>query len=82
LSKFWKPHYKNTIKILIYFYFCRGKISYHTEPPEDNEIHISSAIVTEVAQEFDLEKYDKENLAPQQEMDTEIATSTSAGKIQ
>jgi nuclear GTP-binding protein len=34
-----------------------GKIKYHTLPPEDDseEVHVSSAIVTEVAKEFDLE---------------------------
>lgn len=33
-----------------------GKIKYYTVPPEDdNQVHVSSAIVTEVAKEFDLD---------------------------
>ncbi|RZC31879.1 GN3L Grn1, MMR HSR1, and/or FeoB N domain containing protein [Asbolus verrucosus] len=36
-----------------------GKIKYYTIPPEDdNPVHISSAIVTEIAKEFDLDTFE------------------------
>lgn len=37
-----------------------GKIKYYTLPPEENEndIHISSSIVSEVAKEFDLDSFE------------------------
>ncbi|XP_018576032.1 guanine nucleotide-binding protein-like 3 homolog [Anoplophora glabripennis] len=43
-----------------------GKIKYYTLPPEENEndVHISSSIVTEVAKEFDLDSFES--------METEI----------
>lgn len=38
----------------------RGKIEYHTQPPEDtNNYEISSAIITQEVAEFNLEEYDR-----------------------
>ncbi|KAK4876229.1 hypothetical protein RN001_012651 [Aquatica leii] len=38
----------------------QGKIKYYTVPPEENEssVHVSSTIVTEIAKEFDIEKFE------------------------
>lgn len=56
--------------LFIYIY-NRGKISYHTEPPEDTDAHISSRLVSsDAVKEFDLEAYDKENMVFPETMDT------------
>lgn len=58
--------------------FYSGKIKYYTVPPEENptEVHISSAIVTEIAKEFDLDNF--------KSMETEtlagLNTNADAGK--
>ncbi|KAF2905753.1 hypothetical protein ILUMI_00430 [Ignelater luminosus] len=50
-----------------------GKIKYYTVPPEEDDanIHISSAIVSEIAKEFDLDKFET--------METEVLDKISPG---
>ncbi|KAF5308500.1 hypothetical protein FQR65_LT06165 [Abscondita terminalis] len=53
----------------------QGKIKYYTVPPEEDEgsIHVSSKFVTEVAKEFDIEKFET--------METEVLDEMCKGKV-
>ena len=46
---------KKTLQNNNLIFHFRGKITYYTHPPEKQEIHLSSEIVTEMAKEFDID---------------------------
>lgn len=75
---FWK------ISVIYDISYYSGKIKYYTIPPEvdDSDAHISSAIVTEVAKEFNLDEFETMETEVLNKIEKDCGTVTNSFVIE